>query len=292
MTFKIISDSSCDLDKKTLEDLDIEIFRIKSTDEEGEDLKEDIDNQEIYKKMREGAFFKTSQITFYEYLKKFEELAKDGIDIICLTLSSGMSGTFQNACMAKKEIEEKYDVRVEIVDSLAASVGFGQITYFAGLAAKNGASYDEVLDLLDFLVKNTKHIFTVYDLKYLYEGGRVSRTKAKISSVLNILPILEVDEEGKIYLSDVVRGKNKSYKKMVEIMKEKSNSNGDDRIFPVYADNKELLDSLINKLKDKGYKKFLILEIGQTIASHVGPDIYGLAYLAENIPEKFKKYLD
>ncbi|WP_062551737.1 DegV family protein [Peptoniphilus phoceensis] len=292
MTFKIISDSSCDLDKKTLEDLDIEIFRIKSTDEEGEDLKEDIDNQEIYKRMREGAFFKTSQITFYEYLKKFEELAKDGIDIICLTLSSGMSGTFQNACMAKKEIEEKYDVRVEIVDSLAASVGFGQITYFAGLAAKNGASYDEVLDLLEFLVKNTKHIFTVYDLKYLYEGGRVSRTKAKISSVLNILPILEVDEEGKIYLSDVVRGKNKSYKKMVEIMKEKSNSNGDDRIFPVYADNKELLDSLINKLKDKGYKKFLILEIGQTIASHVGPDIYGLAYLAENIPEKFKKYLD
>lgn len=292
MTFKIISDSSCDLDKKTLEDLDIEIFKIKSTDEEGEDLKEDIDNQEIYKRMREGAFFKTSQITFYEYLKKFEELAKDGIDIICLTLSSGMSGTFQNACMAKKEIEEKYDVRVEIVDSLAASVGFGQITYFAGLAAKNGASYDEVLDLLEFLVKNTKHIFTVYDLKYLYEGGRVSRTKAKISSVLNILPILEVDEEGKIYLSDVVRGKNKSYKKMVEIMKEKSNSNGDDRIFPVYADNKELLDSLINKLKDKGYKKFLILEIGQTIASHVGPDIYGLAYLAENIPEKFKKYLD
>ena len=292
MTFKIISDSSCDLDKKTLEDLDIEIFRIKSTDEEGEDLKEDIDNQEIYKRMREGAFFKTSQITFYEYLKKFEELAKDGIDIICLTLSSGMSGTFQNACMAKKEIEEKYDVRVEIVDSLAASVGFGQITYFAGLAAKNGASYDEVLDLLDFLVKNTKHIFTVYDLKYLYEGGRVSRTKAKISSVLNILPILEVDEEGKIYLSDVVRGKNKSYKKMVEIMGEKSNSNGDDRIFPVYADNKELLDSLIKKLKDKGYEKFLILEIGQTIASHVGPDIYGLAYLAENIPEKFKKYLD
>lgn len=292
MTFKIISDSSCDLDKKTLEDLGIEIFRIKTADEEGEDLKEDISNQEIYKKMREGAFFKTSQITFYEYLKKFEELAKDGIDIICLTLSSGMSGTFQNACMAKKEIEEKYPVRVEVVDSLAASVGFGQITYFAGLAAKNGASYDEVLDLLKFLVKNTKHIFTVYDLKYLYEGGRVSRTKAKISSVLNILPILEVDEEGKIYLSDVVRGKNKSYKKMVEIMKEKSNSNGDDRIFPVYADNKELLDSLINKLKDKGYKKVLILEIGQTIASHVGPDIYGLAYLAENIPEKFKKYLD
>lgn len=292
MTFKIISDSSCDLDKKTLDDLDIEIFKINTVDEKGEDLEEDIDNQEIYKRMREGAFFKTSQITFYEYLKKFEELAKEGRDIICLTLSSGMSGTFQNACMAKKEIEEKYDVRVEIVDSLAASVGFGQITYFAGLAAKKGASYDEVLDFLKFLVKNTRHIFTVYDLKYLYEGGRVSRTKAKISNVLNILPILEVDEEGKIYLSDVVRGKNKSYKKMLEIMGEKSTSDASDMVFPVYADNKEILDSLIKKLKDKGYSKFLILEIGQTIASHVGPDIYGLAYLAENIPDKFKKYTD
>nr|WP_245544189.1 DegV family protein [Peptoniphilus timonensis] len=76
MTFKIISDSSCDLDKKTLEDLDIEIFRIKTADEEGEDLKEDISNQEIYKKMREGAFFKTSQITFYEYLKNLKNLQK------------------------------------------------------------------------------------------------------------------------------------------------------------------------------------------------------------------------
>ena len=144
--------------------------------------------------MREGAFFKTSQLTYYDYFKEFEESAKEGKDIIALTLSSGLSGTYQNACMAKREIEEKYDIRVEVVDSLAASVGFGQITYFAGLAAKNGATYDEVLDLLKFLVEKTKHIFTVYDLKYLYEGGRVSKTKAKISSVLNILPILEVDQ--------------------------------------------------------------------------------------------------
>ena len=292
MTFKIISDSSCDLDKKTLDNLDLEIFKINCVDEEGQDLSEDMSNKEIYKKMREGFFFKTSQITFYEYLKKFEKFAEEGTDIICLTLSSGLSGTYQNAWMAKKEIEEKYDIRVEIVDSLAASVGFGQITYFAGLAAKNGASYDEVLDLLKFLVEKTKHIFTVYDLKYLYEGGRVSRTKAKISNVLNILPILEVDEEGRIYLSEIVRGKNKSYKKMMEMMEEKTSSDGSDRVFPVYADDIKVLDPLIKKLEERGHHKFLPLEIGQTIAAHVGPDIFGLAYLSENIPEKFKKYLD
>lgn len=292
MTFKIISDSSCDLDKNTLKELDLEILKIKSTDDKGEDIKEEMTNKEIYKAMREGKFFKTSQITYYEYLKKFEELAEKGIDFICITLSSGLSGTYANAYMAKKEIEEKYNVKVEVIDSLAASVGFGQITYFAGLAAKNGASYEEVVSLIKFLVEKTKHIFTVFDLKYLYEGGRVSRTKAKISSVLNILPILEVDDEGKLYMSEIVRGKNKSYKRMVEIISEKSTSDGSDRVFPVYADDKEILEPLISKLEKENYHKFLPLEIGQTIAAHVGPDICGLGYLSENIPEEFKKYLD
>lgn len=292
MTFKIISDSSCDLDKNTLKELDLEVLKIKSTDQDGIDIKEEMTNKEIYKAMREGKFFKTSQITYYEYLKRFEELAEKGIDFICITLSSGLSGTYANAYMAKKEIEEKYNVKVEVIDSLAASVGFGQITYFAGLAAKNGASYEEVVSLIKFLVEKTKHIFTVFDLKYLYEGGRVSRTKAKISSVLNILPILEVDDEGKLYVSEIVRGKNKSYKRMVEIISEKSTSDGRDRVFPVYADDKEILAPLISKLEKENYHKFLPLEIGQTIAAHVGPDICGLGYLAENIPEEFKKYLD
>lgn len=292
MAFKIISDSSCDLDKNTLKELDLEILKIKSTDDKGEDIKEEMTNKEIYKAMREGKFFKTSQITYYEYLKKFEDLASKGTDFICITLSSGLSGTYANAYMAKKEIEEKYNVKVEVIDSLAASVGFGQITYFAGLAAKNGASYEEVVSLIKFLVEKTKHIFTVFDLKYLYEGGRVSRTKAKISSVLNILPILEVDDEGKLYVSEIVRGKNKSYKRMVEIISEKSTSDGSDRVFPVYADDKEILEPLISKLEKENYHKFLPLEIGQTIAAHVGPDICGLGYLSENIPEEFKKYLD
>ncbi|OLR65132.1 DegV family protein [Peptoniphilus porci] len=292
MTFKIISDSSCDLDKFTLEKLSVDVLKIKSTDENGEDLPEEITNKEIYREMREGKFFKTSQITYYEYLKKFEELASEGLDIICMTLSSGLSGTFQNAYMAKKEVEEKYNVKIEVYDSLAASVGFGQITYFAGLAAKNGASFEEISRLIEFLIANTKHVFTVFDLKYLYEGGRVSRAKARISNVLNILPILEVDKEGKLYVSDVVRGKNKSYKRMVEIISEKSTSDGSDRIFPVYADDREILNPLIDRLKDKGYEKFLCLEIGHVIAAHVGPDICGLGYLTENIPEEFKKYLD
>ena len=107
MAFKIISDSSCDLDKNTLKELDLEILKIKSTDDKGEDIKEEMTNKEIYKAMREGKFFKTSQITYYEYLKKFEDLASKGTDFICITLSSGLSGTYANAYMAKKRNRRK-----------------------------------------------------------------------------------------------------------------------------------------------------------------------------------------
>ena len=106
------------------------------------------------------------------------------------------------------------------------------------------------------------------------------------------MPILEVDEEGKLFVSEIVRGKNKSYRRMVEIISEKSTADGRDRVFPVYADDKEILNPLISKLEKENYHKFLPLEIGQTIAAHVGPDICGLGYLAENIPEEFIKYLD
>ena len=93
-------------------------------------------------------------------------------------------------------------------------------------------------------------------------------------------------------MSEIVRGKNKSYRRMVEIISENSTADGRDRVFPVYADDKEILNPLISKLEKENYNKFLSLEIGQTIAAHVGPDICGLGYLAENIPEEFKKYLD
>lgn len=292
MSVKIIADNSCDLSSEILRDLDIDIFRINSIDEEDNLIDTEYSMDDFFKAQREGHIFKTSQITAYEYLKKLEEYAERGEDFICITLSSGMSGCYQNALMAVSELKDKYkNVKMASLDSRSASVGNGLVTYYMALAAKNGMEFDELLEFYEFLVKNVKHLFTVFDLKYLYEGGRVSKTSAKVSSILNIMPVLEVNEDGAIYVSEVIRGKNKAYSKMAEIARENSKEPRDEMVFPVYGDDPSILDKFLEKIKEDGFKKFIPLQVGNTIASHVGPDIAGMAYLADNIPEKFKKYL-
>ena len=292
MNVKIISDSSCDLNDDIVRDLDIDILDIKSIYDGLNIVEDDYSMDEFFKAQREGHVFKTSQITTYEYLVKFEEYAKKGIDFICITLSGKMSGCYQNAKIAADEIKEKYpDVRMTVIDSKSASVGNGLVTYYIGLASKNNMGYDELLEFSKFLTSNVKHLFTVFDLKYLYEGGRVSRTGAKVSSILNIMPILELNEAGEIYVSEIVRGKNKAYNRMAEIAKKNSKEPRNDTVFPVYGDDISILDRFIKKIKEEGFKNFIPLRVGNTIASHVGPDISGMAYLSDNIPEKFKKYL-
>lgn len=292
MNAKIISDSSCDLNDDIIRDFDIDILDIKSIYDGIDIVEDDYSMDEFFKAQREGHVFKTSQITTYEYLVKFEEYAKRGIDFICITISGKMSGCYQNAKLAVSELKEKYpDIKMTVVDSKSASVGNGLVTYYMGLACKNNMEYDDLLEFSKFLTSNVKHLFTVFDLKYLYEGGRVSKTGAKVSSILNIMPILEVSEDGEIYLSEVVRGKNRAYNRMAEIAKKNTKEPGADTVFPVYGDDISILDKFIEKIKEEGFKDFIPLQVGNTIASHVGPDISGMAYLSESIPEKYKKYL-
>lgn len=292
MSVKIISDNSCDLSSEIIRDLNIDVLKINSIDEDDNLIDVEYSMDDFFKAQREGHVFRTSQITAYEYFKKLEEYAKRGEDFICITLSGGLSGCYQNARMTVDELSKKYkNVKMAAIDSKSASVGNGLVTYYMALAAKNKMDFDELLEFSDFLVKNVKHLFTVFDLKYLYEGGRVSKTGAKVSSILNIMPVLEVNEDGALYVSEVIRGKNKAYTKMAQMALEKSKAPRESLVFPVYGDDPSILDRFIEKINEYGFKKFIPLQVGNTIASHVGPDIAGMAYLGDNIPEKFKKYL-
>lgn len=291
MTVKIIADSSCDLSDEIITDLDIDILNIKSVDEFQNLIDVSFTMDEFFEAQRNGHIFKTSQVTTYDYLMKFEQYAKSGIDFICITLSSGMSGGYQNAVMALRSLRERYpNVKMEIVDSLAASVGNGLITYYMAKASKSGMGFDMLIEFSKFLVSNVGHLFTVFDLKYLYSGGRVSRTKAKISDILNILPILEVDEEGKIFLSEVVRGKNKAYKRMSEILV-KNTTGTNDVVFPVYGNDYSILTNFLKRIEKLGFNNYIPLQVGTIIASHVGPDIVGLSYLFKEIPHEYRSYV-
>lgn len=291
---KIITDSSSDLDIKTIKELDIDLLEIKLADKNGEEIKDYIDSLEMFARQENGEVFKTSQISSYEYIKKFEEYAREGTKFICITLSSGLSGCYQSAALAKIEIEKKYsNAKFTLLDSQSASVGLGLIVYLVAKAAKNNMEYEKLVDFSKFLIENIEHIFTVFDLKYLYEGGRLSKTTKTISTILNIMPVLEVDKEHKLSIKEIIRGKNKAYKKMLDIIKNKTKGReiSEDIIMPVYGRDFKDINPFIENLKEYGFKNIMPHRIGTTIASHIGPEIIGAGYLKKEIPEEYKSYL-
>ncbi|RVU55635.1 DegV family protein [Anaerosphaera multitolerans] len=293
MKVKIIADSGCDLPKEVVEKFDIDILNIIVTNKgieyrDGLDLK----NTELFKKQRLGEDFKTAQIPMYDYLTSFEKAAEEG-DFIYISLSSGITGGYSNSLLAIESIKEKYPNREMVsIDSQSASVGFGLVTYYAAMAAKNGADFNELVELLDFLVKNIKHIFTVSDMEYLYRGGRVSRTARSVGKLLNIRPLIDVTDK-KLQVKELSRGNHKAYKRMLEIIKtsiEKSRSY--DYIFPIYGEEITAIEPFLKLLEENLVINIMPQQLGCAIGAHTGPDIAGAGYLDKEIPEKFHKYLE
>lgn len=287
MNTKIITDSSCDLSQEFINQYNIEILPIQLATVEGEDIH--ISTEEMFQKQREGSIFQTSQIGIYTYLQCFEKYAKKGQNFMYLSLSSGLTGGFNNSLVALQDIKEKYpEVSMASIDTKCASVGQGLFTYHMARVAAKGKAFEELLDLASFLREEMEHIFTVLDMEFLYQGGRVSRTQKNISQLLHLMPILKMNEEGKLYLHDIIRGKNKLNKTMLEmIRKDISGEEKADRILPVYGESLEEIEPFLNQLRKEGFLYLEPTQIGTIIGTHVGPNIIGAGYLKKNVPEKF-----
>lgn len=295
MNTKIIADTGCDLDNKLVEELDIDLLSIIIThnDKEYKD-RIDISSEEMFQKQREDENFTTSQIPLFEYLESFESYAKKGQDFVYLSLSSGMSGGYNNALLAIRELSEKYpDVKMAALDSKAASVGYGLSLYNLAKIAKNGATFEEILEFSEFLASNIKHVFTVFNIEYLYKGGRISRAQKNIGKLLNIRPIIVADEEGRLSVAELSRG-NRVYKRMVEIIKEETKERdlSSDIMFPVFGEDKEITTHFEGNLeKLDNPPKLMPQRLGSAIGVHTGPDIVGTGYIKNEIPEKFRSML-
>ncbi len=293
MTVKIITDSGCDLDRAIAKKLDLEIMSIIITNEEKEYRdKIEINSDEIFKGQRQGKSYGTSQIPIFEYYKKFKEYLQRGEEFIYISLSSELSGSYNNALTAIEKLKEKFvHKKFTAVDSKSASVGEGLIVYYMSTCAKGGATYDELIELSEFLTDKVRHLFTVFDIEYLYRGGRISRTGRNIGKMLNIRPIIDM-EKSKLRVKNLKRGNKKAYKAIIEeTLKNTKNNSENEKIFLVYGEE----ENLIYPLKEKynvNRVKFLSNQLGCTIAIHTGPDIIGNAYLEGKIPEKFIKYIE
>lgn len=240
---------------------------------------------EFYEAMRNGSMPTTAQVNPENAKALLEPYLKEGKDILHIAFSSGLSGTYNSSRIAAEELMEEYpDRKIIVVDSLSASLGQGLLVWLAQQKKELGQTLENVADWAEKNKLKMVHLFTVDDLNHLYRGGRVSRTTAIVGSMLNIKPVLHVDNEGKLTAIGKVRGRKKALQELVKLMDEKIGSFGADcdTIFISHGDCEQDAQYVAAKVKEKyNIKNIIINQVGATIGAHSGPGTMALFFVGD-----------
>ncbi|MBJ8096896.1 DegV family protein [Bacillus cereus group sp. N11] len=284
MGVKIITDSAADLPVELLQAYDIDLIPLRVYDEAETEYLDGVtlESVTLLQKMREGAVYRTSLPSLETFQEKFISYAKEGNPCIYLAFSSELSGTYQSSIVIKEEVKETYaDLDLEIIDTKCASLGQGLVVLEAAKMAKDGASKEDILKRVAFLMNHMEHIFTVADLQYLVRGGRLSKVAGFIGGLLNIKPILNV-EEGKLVPLEKVRGKKKVLGRIVDIMEERGKDLKAQTIGMTHGDDLETAEALKALITERfGCEVFIVNTIGAAIGAHTGPGVITLFFLNE-----------
>ncbi|HDR8435269.1 TPA: DegV family protein [Bacillus cereus] len=284
MSVKIITDSAADLPVELLQAYDIDLIPLRVYDEAETEYLDGVtlESVTLLQKMREGAVYRTSLPSLETFQEKFVSYAKEGNPCIYLAFSSELSGTYQSSVVIKEEVKETYaDLDLEIIDTKCASLGQGLVVLEAAKMAKDGASKEDILNRVAFLMNHMEHIFTVADLQYLVRGGRLSKVAGFIGGLLNIKPILNV-EEGKLVPLEKVRGKKKVLSRIVDIMEERGKDLKGQTIGITHGDDLETAEALKLLITERfGCEVFIVNTIGAAIGAHTGPGVITLFFLNE-----------
>ncbi|MDA1971155.1 DegV family protein [Bacillus cereus] len=284
MGVKIITDSAADLPVELLQAYDIDLIPLRVYDEAETEYLDGVtlESVTLLQKMREGAVYRTSLPSLETFQEKFVSYAKEGNPCIYLAFSSELSGTYQSSVVIKEEVKETYaNLDLEIIDTKCASLGQGLVVLEAAKMAKDGAPKEDILKRVDFLMSHMEHIFTVADLQYLVRGGRLSKVAGFIGGLLNIKPILNV-EEGKLVPLEKVRGKKKVLSRIVDIMEERGKDLKGQTIGMTHGDDLETAEALKSLIKERfGCEVFIVNTIGAAIGAHTGPGVITLFFLNE-----------
>ncbi|MDY0849576.1 DegV family protein [Bacillus thuringiensis] len=284
MGVKIITDSAADLPVELLQAYDIDLIPLRVYDEAETEYLDGVtlESVTLLQKMREGAVYRTSLPSLETFQEKFVSYAKEGNPCIYLAFSSELSGTYQSSVVIKEEVKETYaNLDLEIIDTKCASLGQGLVVLEAAKMAKDGASKEDILKRVDFLMSHMEHIFTVADLQYLVRGGRLSKVAGFIGGLLNIKPILNV-EEGKLVPLEKVRGKKKVLSRIVDIMEERGKDLKSQTIGMTHGDDLETAEALKSLITERfGCEVFIVNTIGAAIGAHTGPGVITLFFLNE-----------
>jgi DegV family protein with EDD domain len=281
MTVKLFADSASDLPKEFFNQDNIEFFPLK-VHIEGQDYEDliGIEPKKVFDKIREGHMPKTSQVSPETFLKKFTEIAENDEKGIYVAFSSQLSGTYQTAVMIRDQVKEEHPgLDLTIIDSKCASLGYGLVVKSALDSLNEGADQQEIIDTINYHAGHMEHLFTVEDLDYLAKGGRVSKASAFLGGLLNIKPLLHV-EDGKLVPIEKLRGKKKLLKRILELMEERGSNLSEQTIAISHGDDEELALEMKKMIEEKFSPKDVYINIiGCAIGSHTGTGTLAVFFL-------------
>ncbi len=245
----------------------------------------ELPSKEFYARMRGGSMPTTSQINSEDAKEVWLPYLREGKAILHLAFSSGLSGSCNSARLAAEDLKEEHpEYEIIVIDSLCASLGEGLFVHKAVELKREGKSMEEIAQWLEEHKLNFCHVFTVDDLHHLYRGGRVSRATAVLGSMINIKPLLHVDDEGHLVAVGKVRGRKRSLAALVDMMEERLGSykGKNTEIFISHGDCQEDAEYVAALVKERyGIEKVLINTIGATIGAHAGPGTVALFFLGD-----------
>ena len=283
MNYQIITDSACDLPKKMLQDLNVIAvpLTVNFRGEARNDSVADAEVKELYDAMRAGEVATTSAVNPDGWSKGIEPALAAGKDALVLAFSSGLSTTYQSAVIAANELLESYpDRKIIVVDTCAAAFGEGLLVWNTCKMRDAGLSLDALAAWVEENKNHVAHWFTVDDLVYLKRGGRVSAATAMLGTMLNIKPVLHVDDEGRLVSMVKARGRKAAINTLISKLQEDGGDWDNSTVFICHADAMEDAQKLAQMAKEKcGVRETIIGNLGAVIGSHAGPGTLALFFM-------------
>lgn len=283
--YVIMTDSSCDLPASLAEKMELTVLPLY-VEVDGQRYVNHLDERDIafsdiYAKLRTKCPAKTSAVNMQDFIEPMEGLLREGKDILYIGFSSGLSSTYSAGAMAAKELEERYpDRKIFAVDSLCASMGQGLLIYLAWQEKQKGKTLEEVRDFTEETKLHLCHWFTIDDLMFLKRGGRISGATAVVGSMLNIKPVMHVDNDGHLIKVDTARGRKASIKALADEAEKRGINLKEQTVFISHGDCLEDANYLADIMRSRFEVKDVVINyVGPVIGAHSGPGTIALFFV-------------
>ncbi len=250
-----------------------------------DDLGKTMSFEEFYGIMHTGVQPTTSQVNVDEFINFFEPFLKDGKDVLHVSLSSGISGAYNSACVAREQLSSQYpDRKIEIVDSLGASSGYGLLMDMLADVRDSGATFDEARAWAEANKLTVHHWFYSSDLTFYIKGGRISKAAGMLGTLLGICPLLNMDAAGHLIPREKIRSKKKVIREIVDKLKQGAlgGESYDGKCFISHSDcleDAQTVAAMVEEAFPRLNGKVLINSVGTVIGSHTGPGTLALFFV-------------